>query len=152
MKKCPAFSSRPVASYHYIQTLLLVTTQQVGFERGVNFTGNGAGSGAAIAVGTEGSVTVDDFSFFLSNTADSGQGGAILNLGNLTFGRASYFRFNEATGEMRTNSSSACRIKRMVQLIMKPLCVLKSKQIGMIKVQWKPFISWGTWTGFGTRF
>lgn len=66
----------------------------------MNFTDNAAGSGAAIAVGAEGSVTVDDFSFYTSNTAYSGQGGAILNLGGMTFGRASYFRFNEATGKM----------------------------------------------------
>lgn len=66
----------------------------------MNFTGNAAGSGAAIAVGAEGTVTVDDFSFYTSNIAYSGQGGAIVNLGNMSFGRASYFRLNEATGKM----------------------------------------------------
>ena len=59
-----------------------------------------AGNGGAIAVGPEGAVTLHDFSFFTENVVDSGgQGGAIENLGYLEFGRASYFRFNEAKGE-----------------------------------------------------
>lgn len=86
---------------------MIFILNQVNFKYSATFTANevmflgdlDAGDGGAIAIGNNGEVTFDDFSFFTENIARSGgAGAAVANRGSVVFKRASYFLANAAKG------------------------------------------------------